>query len=75
LGQFFSIGANLLANDGQTVSHYRIVKELGNGAMCVVYLAEDLNFNRRVAIKTLNAFKRWNNRGADFNEKRKQLPG
>jgi len=46
---------------GQIVSHYRIVKELGHGAMGVVYLAEDLNFNRRVAIKTLNAFKGWDN--------------
>jgi serine/threonine protein kinase/Tfp pilus assembly protein PilF len=46
---------------GQTVSHYRIVKELGHGAMGVVYLAEDLNFNRRVAIKTLNALKGWDN--------------
>lgn len=46
---------------GLTVSHYRIVKELGHGAMGVVYLAEDLNFNRRVAIKTLNALKGWDN--------------
>src|SRR5689334_4205871 len=46
---------------GQTVSHYRIVKELGHGAMGVVYLAEDLNFNRLVAIKTLNALNGWDN--------------
>jgi serine/threonine protein kinase/ATP/maltotriose-dependent transcriptional regulator MalT len=46
---------------GLTVSHYRIVKELGHGAMGVVYLAEDLNFNRLVAIKTLNALNGWDN--------------
>jgi serine/threonine protein kinase/tetratricopeptide (TPR) repeat protein len=42
---------------GKTISHYRIVKELGQGAMGVVFLAEDLNFNRLVAIKTLNGLK------------------
>ena len=54
---------------GLTVSHYRIVKELGHGAIGVVYLAEDLNFNRQVAIKTLNAFK-----GSDNQQRRRFQP-
>ena len=36
-----------------TVSHYRILGELGAGGMGTVYLAEDLRLNRKAAIKVL----------------------
>jgi serine/threonine protein kinase len=38
---------------GRTLSHYRVLRQVGGGGMGVVYETEDLNLGRHVAIKLL----------------------
>lgn len=37
------------------ISHYKIIKQIGKGGMGEIYLAEDINLNRQVALKLLSA--------------------
>ncbi len=40
---------------GKQISHYRVIRQLGQGGMGVVYLAEDVNIGRQVVLKLLKA--------------------
>lgn len=46
---------SLAANPDFSATKYRIVKELARGGMGIVYLAEDPELGRRIAIKVLNS--------------------
>ena len=40
---------------GKTIKHrYRVIEKLGEGGMSVVYLAEQINIERKVALKVLH---------------------
>jgi serine/threonine protein kinase len=40
---------------GETISHYKLLSQIGEGGMGIVYLGEQTNLNRKVAIKELNS--------------------
>ncbi len=49
------VGTNNHLPEGQRISHYEIIRQIGAGGMGEVYLAKDINLNRKVALKLLSA--------------------
>jgi serine/threonine protein kinase/tetratricopeptide (TPR) repeat protein len=41
---------------GKIISHYKVIKQVGQGGMGVIYLAEDTRLERKVALKLLPQF-------------------
>jgi eukaryotic-like serine/threonine-protein kinase len=59
---------------GKTLGHYRVGEQLGRGGMGEVYIADDLNLNRKVALKFLpDAFATDPERMARFEREAKLL--
>ena len=38
---------------GKIITHYKIINKLGEGGMGILYLAEDININRKAVLKFL----------------------
>ena len=47
------VGEMTLVN--QTISHYKVISQLGAGGMGEVYLAQDTTLDRKIALKVLPA--------------------
>ena len=54
VGDATTIGNNSRLNIGEQISHYKIVSHIASGGMGEVYLAEDQNLRRKVALKVLS---------------------
>jgi serine/threonine protein kinase len=51
---FYDKDSRLSLKPGHQLNHYRILKQIGEGGMGEVYLAEDAKLGRRIAIKVLS---------------------